>query len=190
MCRLLGCLARANGPYVSREQAVQAGPRVVQPPANVGLDRDILLSNVLELLQLRGQAAPLGFVDHPQQRDVRETTIPVAAAHVGVHARKPYLLQHLIHRVRLLFPQRRGELWPLLVDCDRVIGIVDVRAQSDIVKLPAPIEELEPAYRQPGYSRWDPERAHSIPDADEVNPNVPGEAGPEQSRLHGRGMKG
>ena len=105
------------------------------------------------------EAEAFRLLDEPVQRLVRGAVRLVAAADVAVHAREPRLLQLAGPAGRAL-PQRRRERHAVLVDRERVVRVLDRRAQADVVErvLPAVDELAEPAGRA--------ERPDRVPDTD------------------------
>src|SRR6516164_3941624 len=92
----------------------------------------------------------------PEQRDVRQRCVGVAAADIAVYPGEPHLLQLLLWILLvgagLLVPQRRLKRLPLLVDGQRVECAMDVRAEIGVVELVAAVEpchdRLEPGGTQ------------------------------------------
>src|ERR671931_1876583 len=107
-----------------------------------------------------------------------------------MHPGKPDLLHPLTLRVRLLLPERGGELRAPLVDGDRVVRIVYEGAELHIVELPSLVQEVEPGGWEPGDPDRDPERTHRVPHADEFDAHLPRERLPEELRFHSGGMRG
>ena len=106
---------------------------VVDRPGTAG-ERD---EAILDDLQ-RAQARFLGFLHHPQQRDVAQALVRIAAADVRVHAGEPDLLQAVLpdlqvpgHAVLVQFvPEQRQEGIALVVQRQRVPGALDPHVQA------------------------------------------------------------
>ena len=107
---------------------------VVDGPGAAG-ERD---EAILDDLQ-RAQPRFLGFLHHPQQRDVAQALVRIAAADVRVHAGEPDLLQPALLAFRCLgrrcvlvhfVPQQRLERVALVVQRQRVPGALDPHVQA------------------------------------------------------------
>ena len=117
---------------------------------------------------------------HPAQGDVREAGIPVAPADIGMHARKPDLLQPLAVGPFLLPPHAGLEGAAALVDGQGLEGVVDAAAQLHIVEFD--IQELVDHVEVP---RRDAQRPHGVPHADAVDADLTGIGSAEKFGLDG-----
>ena len=125
---------------------------------------------VVGLQALRGHhhlgAVPAQALDHPVERQVGQPAALVAAADVGVHAGKPHLLDALVAAMLGLPPHGRLELHAVLVDGQRMAGVVDDAADVGVVELEAaPADPVQPRAR-------DAERAHRVEHAEEAHAHV------------------
>ncbi len=112
-----------------------------------------------------GQPAALRPVDHPQQGDVRQARVGVAASDVAVHPAGPHLLDLLAGGVRGGLPDGRPGRRPLLVDRQCPVGGVDDAARPGVVEAPPPVDRLggaDPRGR-------DADRTDRVPDPDEAD---------------------
>ena len=83
-------------------------------------------------LRVELQALGLRLFDDPVQGFVRESVGRVAAADIGVDAGEPGLFEMAGPSGRAP-PDVRGESFSLLVDSEGVIGVLNVRAETDVV---------------------------------------------------------
>ena len=125
--RVRGAHVEAWGPHAFTGQAHDARARVVD------LAHGPLLAIVAAVLDdvLQVQRVPVqplfGALDHPRQRHVGDLLVLIAAAHVGVHARKPALVQFGCSVTGRLEPQCRSEGRALLVQTQSVEGVQHAR---------------------------------------------------------------
>ena len=92
--------------------------RLVQHPERIRVEYRALIASSAwcERVRHEGQAAGLGPIGHPTQRDVGQTAGRVAAAHIAVHPAEPDLLHPLVGNVGLRPPDRGPERLASLVD--------------------------------------------------------------------------
>src|SRR5262249_61073967 len=67
---------------------------------------------------------------HPLQRRVRLSTLRITAAYIAVRANEQHLRDAWVG-----IPQRRLEIFPLFVDCDRMQPVSNRRAGLQVTKL-------------------------------------------------------
>ena len=72
---------------------------------------------------------------YPVERQIRQARIVISASNIRVRARKPSLLHALISAVPGLGPHGGLELEAVLVDGERVAGVVDDAAHVGVVEL-------------------------------------------------------
>lgn len=125
-------------------------------------------------------------VDHPQQRDVGERRLEVAAADVRVDSGEPHLLHNLSNGPGLLLPEGRREWPPTFVDRHGVIGKIHGCAQVDVVERPAVAERQ---VDEPHPDLGDAETSDRVPDADEFDPRLVGPLCTEFLRPRRVGMR-
>ena len=119
---------------------------------------------------------------HPQQRDVGQRAVLVAAADVGVAAGEPDLLDDLARRQRgalLDGPQRRAEGPARLVDGKSVQADIDDGRQLGVVESKQLLDEAPPDER-------DAEVADRVPHGHALDAH--GEVCASAQRLHPRGI--
>ena len=102
-------VSASNGSSMWLKNSVEPCTRVVQLTERVR-------SSVFEDGILKGQPATACSVDHPEQRDVRERSIRVAASHITMDATKPNLFNLLAGLVGLRFPHRGLKRPPSFID--------------------------------------------------------------------------
>lgn len=121
-----------DGADVVRKKAVEPLFGVHQPavPGRADCKVQALHGGRVEL-----QPAFARPLHHPGQGDVREAGIPVAAADIGMHARKPDLLKPLATNPVLLPPHAGLERAAAFVDGQGLEGVVDAAAQVHVVEL-------------------------------------------------------
>ena len=93
----------------------------------------ILPGGQIGVVKLKKRLYP---VHHPSQCDVGEPVFRVASSHVGMRPGKPDLLQSLVTgRIRQFAPQRRQEVFAMLVERERMKGVLYVRSKVGVLKL-------------------------------------------------------
>ena len=136
-----------------------APPAAAESPESVeGLvhrpQRIALMPGMPQRLFVETQAARPRLAQHPLEREVRQPALVVPAPDVGVHARKPHLLQRLVRRPARFVPEAGRKVAPALVDGQSLVGERGLRAQPRVVPLPPGVED---------------EGLDGIPHADEVD---------------------
>jgi len=167
-----GPIAPRNGAHVRHHDPVTQRHRVPKLAGRLGSNQDARDGS----LQL--QTGALRTIDHPRERYVRETAVGIPSADVRVDSREPLLLQTLIRSVRLLPPDRGSERPAPRIYCEGLEGVVDPAAQFNVV-------ESETEQRVEG-SQWpgrNPECAHRVPHAGELDPRLEGIALAEEAGL-------
>src|SRR6058998_2594764 len=100
-----------------------------------------------------------------------------------MHAREPYLFEHLPLGLWALLPNGRLERFAVLVDGERLEGIVNPTAKGHIMEFPALIDELQqPSDRQT-------QRAHGVPNPDELGAWLVRIASPKKLRFDRIGVR-
>jgi len=75
-------------------------------------------------------------VRRPSQCDIGEPVFRIASSHVGVCPGKPDLLQSLVtRRIRQFVLQRRQDVFAMLVERERMKGVLYVRSKVGILEL-------------------------------------------------------
>ena len=122
-----------------------------------------------EGIRLEDESTLTRPVGHPQQRDVGQGRVRVAAADVAVNPGEPHLPQFLPAGAGLLVPQRRREHCPLLVDGQRLEGALDPGAELSVVEFPLVVDSLHDRIEPARPERRDAKSADRVPHADELN---------------------
>src|SRR5574341_268235 len=114
---------------------------------------------------IKKQAGGARLRDNPLTRGVGEAMLVVAASHVTMDARKPYLLHHLV-RLRLQGPDARRKRPSPLVYRKRLISVSHDLAQLNVV------EEVSLRGQPAQPLERDPQRAYCVPHTNELHVNV------------------
>src|SRR4030067_361728 len=124
---------------------------------------------------LEAKTGGFGLVVYPGERAFGQGMVTVTAADVGVRTDKPALLDLDVLRLAHS-PHRRREVLAVLVDSERVIGVVYDLAEFGIVPLVVVAAERHAGGR-------DAETADRVPHADEADASFLREAGAERRGL-------
>src|SRR5262245_24786347 len=106
--------------------------------------------------------------NHPDERQIRQAALLVAASHVGMRARKPDLLDPGAILCFPRHPRGRGKGSSSLVDGHRLQPVLDLVANFVVVKAAGPRGELARERTKPQPGR-DPVRSHRIPDTEALD---------------------
>src|SRR5262245_15816593 len=137
---------------------VEPGARLVKHAAMVGLEPHLAHAQF-------GAISPQPL-EHPVERQIRQAPVLVAAADVGVHAGEPYLLDGLIAAAPRQVPNGGLKFLAMLVDGQRLAGVIDDAAQLGIVKLKyRAANPVQPFARNT-------QRAHGVEDTQKPDANV------------------
>jgi len=93
----------------------------------------ILPGGQIGVVKLKKRLYP---VRRPSQCDIGEPVFRIASSHVGVCPGKPDLLQSLVtRRIRQFVLQRRQDVFAMLVERERMKGVLYVRSKVGILEL-------------------------------------------------------
>src|ERR1700730_5468758 len=141
----------ADGAVISSQARVKRVHRVMQGGIETG-------EEMFEVLRIDLEPEAFRFFDEPMQCFVRETVRRIPTSDVAMDTAKPGLLETAGPGGRP-GPEAGFEGNTLFVQCERVVGILDVRVQHDVV-----IREsiaVDQVAQRPRCS----ERTHRVPDA-------------------------